>query len=362
MVAISGIGLPHHSSAYNLTREEFLSRYPEVYYLDETDLAGLSSYLRERRWINSSETIQRAQKAGEGNMNCTLRVSTSHRTCILKQARPWVEKYPHIAAPWDRSLVEGAFYQTIAAHPMLARKMPQLFGLDECSHILMLEDLGVAKDFTFLYRGGKLAVAPFEELAEYLSRLHSAFLDSAFKEKFANRAMRELNHQHIFQIPLLENNSLNLDGITPGLQEIANRLKKNLAFCEIVSRLGGVYLATGRALLHGDFFPGSWLSASDGVRVIDPEFSFYGPPEFDVGVWVANLYLSNQKQELIERLWQLYQPPPSFDRLQALQFAGVEIMRRLIGVAQLPLQQGLQERVKLLELAQKLVLHPDSPH
>lgn len=345
-----------------MTKEEFQKQHPEVYYLDETDLAGLSNHLQERRWVNSHETVQQARKAGEGNMNYTLRVITSQRTFILKQARPWVEKYPHIAAPWERSLVEGKFYRTIASQPTLARRMPRFLELDERSHILMLEDLGEAQDFMFLYRGGTLTAAQLEELAEYLSQLHTAFLGSDFKEEFSNRAMRELNHQHLFQIPLMENNSLNLNAITPGLQEAAERLKKNREYCETVGRLGDHYLANGSALLHGDYFPGSWLSSRDGVRIIDPEFCFYGPPEFDAGVWVAHLYLSNQTRELVDRLWRLYQPPKPFDRARALQFAGIEIMRRLIGVAQLPLQQGLQKKAELLDLSRKLVLHPDRSH
>ena len=38
------------------------------------------------------------------------------------------------------------------------------------------------------------------------------------------------------------------------------------------------------------------------------------------------------------------------------QIAGVEIMRRLIGVAQLPLGYGIDKKRELLELSQKLVL------
>src|SRR2546421_5684303 len=48
-----------------------------------------------------------AAPAGEGNMNYTLRIGTSERSFVMKQARPWVEKYPHIAAPWDRALMRS---------------------------------------------------------------------------------------------------------------------------------------------------------------------------------------------------------------------------------------------------------------
>lgn len=41
---------------------------------------------------------------------------------------------------------------------------------------------------------------------------------------------------------------------------------------------------------------------------------------------------------------------------EVLAFAGVEIMRRLIGVAQLPVRYGIEEKRRLLDLSRKLVL------
>jgi 5-methylthioribose kinase len=39
-------------------------------------------------------------------------------------------------------------------------------------------------------------------------------------------------------------------------------------------------------------FPGSWLKAADGLRVIDPEFCFLGDPEFDCGILAAHLMIA----------------------------------------------------------------------
>jgi len=121
--------------------------------------------------------------------------------------------------------------------------------------------------------------------------------------------------------------------------------------------LGALYLKDGPSLLHGDFSPGSWLKTDGSVWVIDPEFCFYGPPEFDLGVMIAHLYLADQKTDLIARLFEGYKPLAVFSRPLALQFAGVEIMRRLIGVAQLPLGYGLEKKIELLEVSHSLVLN-----
>jgi 5-methylthioribose kinase len=101
--------------------------------------------------------------------------------------------------------------------------------------------------------------------------------------------MRKLNHEHIFDVPLRADRPLSemLERITPGLDGVAEGFRRDREFHETVKTLGRRYLEReGASLIHGDLFPGSLLRASTGeVRVIDPEFSFCGDPEFDIGVF-----------------------------------------------------------------------------
>ena len=45
-------------------------------------------------------------------------------------------------------------------------------------------------------------------------------------------------------------------------------------------------------LLHGDLHTGSVMVTEDETRVIDPEFAFYGPMAFDVGMLLANFWMA----------------------------------------------------------------------
>jgi 5-methylthioribose kinase len=293
-------------------------------------------------------------------MNCVLRVVTSRRTFILKQARPWVEKYPSVAAPWDRALVEARFYQEVEPRHTVAKYLPKLLGFHPEERLLMLEDLAEAQDFTFLYSDGgqRPEEAELNRLIDFLTALHNSFRDPELAGAFSNIEMRVLNHEHIFAAPLRKDNGLDLDAITPGLAVPALRLQHDPGYCSEVSFLGERYMDTSRGvcLIHGDYFPGSWLRARQSVCVIDPEFCFYGPPEWDLGVMAAHLYFARQSQSSIDGLFSRYAELASLDRGLALQFAGVEIMRRLIGVAQLPVQFGLERKTELLQLSQALVL------
>ncbi len=336
-------------------KEEFAQTHPEVYFLDASEIESFQSYLRERGWFSQTESILKVTKAGDGNMNCTLRVDTGERTLIVKQSRPWVEKYDHIEAPWDRALFEGLFFQTIAPHSDVANRMPELIGLDSESRVLAFEDLGESEDYSFLYAGETLEENALKDLAKYLSVLHHIPC-SQDTQKLSNRDMRKLNHEHIFHLPLLPDNGLDLDGITPGLQELAKQISSDKEYVDIVYQLGQDYLEKdGENLLHGDFYPGSWLNTPQGVKVIDPEFGFLGSSEFDIGVMVAHLYLAKQPNHYPQLLLEQYREKYPLDSTLVYQLAGVEIMRRLLGVAQLPLNCDLEKKKELLHLSSQFV-------
>jgi 5-methylthioribose kinase len=335
------------------------SAYPGTFFLTEYDVAALTAYLEGHGWIKHDESIRQTEKAGDGNMNCVLRIRTNQRSFILKQSRPWVEKYPGIAAPWDRSLMEARFYKTVNTDSRVAAHLPKLLAVDPDERLLMLEDLGDARDFTLLYSGVRRAYdSDVRTLIQFLISLHTAFSDPVLSGLFENRAMRSLNHEHVFSIPLRSDNGLALDTITPGLSFFARQIQRNDAFRRKVAAAGERYLdsARGDSLIHGDYFPGSWLKAGERVFVIDPEFCFYGPPEWDVGVMLAHLHLAGQPRDFISGIADVYAAAAPLDRDLTARFTGIEIMRRLIGVAQLPLGYGLDRKKELLELSQVLVL------
>lgn len=337
----------------------FREANPGLFYLNAENPGSIEVYLRSRGVLREDQSITTAARAGEGNMNCTVRVSTDSGSLIVKQARPWVEKYPQFAAPWDRACREAEFYHRIAAQPRVAAFMPRLLDFDPVARVLILEDLGVASDYSSVYRGESFTPAEISAMGDFLSGLHRGFSAGSATSPLANREMRELNHRHIFAIPLASNNGLDLDAITPGLAAGAQLLQSDSGYGREVARLGRhIYLSDGPCLLHGDFFPGSLLRTASGPRVIDPEFGHFGRPEFDVGVFLAHLLLANQSMERVTQWRHAYAPPDEFDNDLMLQLAGVEIMRRLIGYAQLPVGYGLSRKRELLELSRTLVLQP----
>ncbi|NKC00815.1 MAG: phosphotransferase [Pseudomonadales bacterium] len=323
--------------------------------MPDPDLPQLSQLARTLAWIEDSDEFMELTPAGEGNMNWVRRATlASGGSMILKQSLPYVAKYPGIPAPIERIEVERAFYAAIA-ETALAEQTPTVIGFDATSHTLCLEDLGSASDLTTLYAPSATDTnQTIAVLLSWLSDLHA--VDVADPNDFLNKAMRQLNHEHIFALPFQKENGLEFSSALTEVWEVL--LTRDLR--DQAMQLGQRYLCEetkNGCLLHGDFYPGSWLSTPSGsFAVIDPEFAFYGPAEFDVGVLWAHLLFAGFSHPQVASLLDNYQGPPGFSNTLAGQFAGVEILRRLFGVAQLPLSMDDGEKISLASTAKELAL------
>ncbi len=317
-------------------KAEFKNLFPGVVFLAQSEPQALEKYLKTQKQISQTDHVLKVDKAGDGNMNLTLRVTTEEKSIIIKQSRPWVEKYPAIAAPVHRTSIEGIFYKSIIQHEFLRQHIPAIYGLDERANIIFLEDLGSIESLESAYKGDPIPEKVIKLLVRWLSALHNKEFSPETKHLLKNLKMRILNHEHIFELPLRRNNGLYLDKITLGLDKIAQELKWNMSYCKKVEELGNLYLTEGKSLLHGDYYPGSWMLKQDKVYILDPEFCFFGMPEFDLGVMLAHLVLSRQNLETQNAVINNYESLTPIRNKLVFNFAGVEIMRRLIGVAQLP--------------------------
>jgi len=321
------------------------------------DKTELEAYLKSQHWLGEDENILAIEVPGEGNMNLTLRIKTKERSFIIKQSRDYVEKYPQVEAPADRVLREADFYKLTATHTELNNQMPNLLGVDKENHVLNLQDLGQSRDFTFLYNKGEvIADDALEKIITFIAKLHKSLNRETTEENLTNREMRMLNHEHIYIFPYLENNGLNLDDILPGLKEAAKPYKKNAELKRVLQNMGDRYLNDGKTLLHGDYFPGSWLETEDGIKIIDAEFCFFGDTEFELGVTLAHLKMAAQPPAIVEKAMAVYQKYAQIDETLCFKYMAVEILRRILGLAQLPLSLSLEELKKLLAEARNILV------
>ncbi len=320
--------------------------------------AALSNYLQQKEWFDPAEKVISISKPGEGNMNKVLRVKSDQgKSLILKQANAFVQKYPSIPAPIERIAIEAKFYQLVAKWPDLAAFLPAFIGFDPENHLMALQDLGVGTDFTNIYlKGQNISQDSLGDAIAFLSILHNLDPLEADHRSFPdNLSLRKLNYEHLFHYPYLTDSGFDLDTVQIGLQAAALSFRRDEELKKQVLRLGEIYLSSGPQLLHGDFYPGSWLNTANGFRVIDPEFCYWGRAEYDLGVLLAHLKMAQVPEVLFDHALLAYRRPMGFDEALVPQFAGMEILRRIIGLAQLPLDLSLEERKDLLSQAAQMV-------
>lgn len=189
--------------------QQWGAKHPEFPWLYPAKPSRIASFLEERKWLERGETVTEIERAGDGNMNLTLRVCTTKRMLLLKQARPWVEKFPSIPAPWDRAIMEQQFYARITAFPEIAKRMPKLIAADVESRTTLLEFLDGSSDFSVVYANQAIDDESLRSVALYAADLH-ARTENEFDARFRNSEMRRLNHEHIFVFPLKDEENARL--------------------------------------------------------------------------------------------------------------------------------------------------------
>ena len=153
-------------------------------------------------------------------MNVVLRVVTDQRSFILKQSRPYVQKYQEVKAPVERLAVEKNFYQAVRDNAVNAH-IPNILGYDSAENLLLLEDLGHCEDMTTIYQKRTIGAKELDQTDIYTWTYPSKKSKDDFPD---NLEMRRLNHQHIFVLPFLKDNGLDLDDVQPGSARTFNSL------------------------------------------------------------------------------------------------------------------------------------------
>ena len=337
-------------------KQKFVAATGSTQFLEANQDASLEVYLKGQGWMDEEDQVIGTEKPGEGNMNFVLRVRTKKGSFIVKQARPWVEKYPQLEAPIERIHTESQFYTLVQTNDTLKEFTPLLLATDLDNFLIKVEDLGHGADFSYVYQKGQgFEQAELESLLTFLQTLHQSDFSRASSSYPKNQALKALNHTHIFDFPYRADNGMDLDAIQAGLYDLAAPIYADKALVATIAKLGERYLGEGQHLIHGDYYPGSWLKVDGQVKVIDPEFSYFGLAEFDLSVFLAHMKMAQSAPSAINWVKENYERPTGFDEQLLDQFTGIEILRRLIGIAQLPLALSFEEKQDLVQEAISLI-------
>nr|WP_246027576.1 S-methyl-5-thioribose kinase [Lysinibacillus antri] len=312
---------------------------------------------------------------GDGNLNYVFRVvnNATNESVIVKQAGPQARISESIVLSTDRNRIETEVLM------LEAEKTPDLVPIiylyDTVMNCCVMEDL---KDFKImrkeLINGKKFSffsdkISTF--MAENLIRTTDFMLDPKEKKKmqkqFINPELCEISEELVFTEPFIDFKSQNI--LTNGNETwIEKEFYQDEKLHIQVAKLKQQFLTHGQALLHGDLHTGSIFINDQNIKVIDPEFAFYGPIGYDAGNIIANLTfawarhvvqkedsfilwveetlkhtIQNFREKSLKILAESKEPFAKYESVlcnyldeiirDSIAFSGLELSRRIIGLA-----------------------------
>ena len=234
---------------------------------------------------------------GDGNLNYVYVIHSPQKSIILKQAVPYLRV---VGEDWplsrERMRFEiGALEAEKAISP---EHVPEIYYASLDMSLVVMQNLDRHK----ILRGEMIRRIAFPHLAEHISTFladtlfftSDFYLDHAAKKenvkKFINIELCKITEDFIFTHPY-EDNATNAYNPKLDLKHV-KAFRENRDVKAAVLEMKYKFMTEAQALLHGDLHSGSIMLNQEETYVIDPEFAFYGPMGFDVGIYLANLIMA----------------------------------------------------------------------
>ena len=286
----------------------------KAHYLLDTET--VKAYLVEQLKLFSADEPLDAEEIGDGNINYVFRVRSriGGKSIIVKQADRLLRSS---GRPLDitRSRREADALRIYAA--LTPQFIPRIYAYDDTMSAICMEDISYCGNLRKELMAGHSLPANFAEnaasfLADAVFATSDLFLSPEEKKKrvsaFINPELCAISETLVFSEPYC--NGKNRNRITPGNENfIQKTLYNDEALKAEVASLREIFMNKAEALIHGDLHTGSiFIGSSAGIpidtnttpdrngtsepcmKIIDPEFTFYGPIGYDLGNIIANLY------------------------------------------------------------------------
>lgn len=280
----------------------------KAHYLLDTET--VKTYLVEQLKLFPADEPLDAEEIGDGNINYVFRVCSraSGKSIIVKQADRLLRSS---GRPLDisRSKREAEALRIYA--DLTPQFIPQIYAYDDTMSAICMEDISYCGNLRKELMAGHPLPANFAEnaasfLADAVFATSDLFLPPEEKKErvkaFINPELCAISETLVFSEPYC--NGKNRNRITPGNEAfIQKTLYNDDALKAEVASLRETFMNKAEALIHGDLHTGSiFIGNNTGVtidsngitepcmKIIDPEFAFYGPIGYDLGNIIAHLY------------------------------------------------------------------------
>lgn len=249
-----------------------------------------------RRFRPDEETA--CVEIGDGNINYVFKVWSLEdgHSVIIKQADKLLRSS---GRPLDlyRNKIE---VQILQLEGQLAPGfVPEVYHYDETMAAVSMEDISAYGNLRKELMAGRVYDHLAEQFSEFLAKTLLPTTDLALpaEEKkrrarfFTNPELCEITERLVLTEPFYDEKGENVFQ-AENAAFVAAHLYGDDALKAEVGILRERFMNHAQALIHGDLHSGSIFANASGIKVIDPEFAFYGPMGYDIGNLVGNLFFA----------------------------------------------------------------------
>lgn len=272
-------------------------------------------YVVEKGFFKNKSSLE-CVEIGDGNINYVFKVldKETNNSLVIKQSDTLLRSS---GRPLDinRSKIEYNILKT--QYEIYPGLVPEVYYYDEDKSMIIMEDISSYKNLREELSKGNIYNHLSDNLSEFLAKtlLPTTDLVISRKEKkenvkkYTNPDLCDISEDLVFTEPYYNYKNRNI--ITEGLESFVEKeLYKDEELIGEVLKLKDKFQTNSQALIHGDLHTGSIFVNDKGIKVIDPEFAFYGPIGYDIGnVWgniifaLANSLVMNDSRK--DSLYQL---------------------------------------------------------
>lgn len=241
------------------------------------------------------------KEVGDGNLNLVFIVTGPAGAVIVKQALPYVRL---VGESWPLPLIRS-FFEYHALTRQAQRDpgaVPEIYHFDKIQSMIVMEYLTPH----IILRQGLIAGIRYPGLGKRLGQFcaRTLFRGSELSLPTATRkadlalfagnvALCDITESLVFSDPYFD---ALMNRHTPGLDRIVAELRADVPLKTMAQHLKMAFTAQAETMLHGDLHTGSVMVSESDIRVIDPEFVTYGPIGFDVGILISNFLMASLSQ------------------------------------------------------------------
>lgn len=310
--------------------------------------------------------IKEIHEISSGNVNQVFKVLFNDGfSCVAKYAPPFAYRYQDIAINNDRN----AFEVAVLSHFFNKnnKNYPEVYCYSDEEHLMLMQDLSTCYDMREALIQGEV----FNDFSDNLVRIFSLYPRNITSNQKAGNTkftfnqgiyeLQDITKNFVFQCPFGLKYPDGFVCLEENLVWVKENIFNNICVMNIRTDLEKIYNSKFETLLHGDLHTGSIMISHENTYIIDPEFSKVGPISFDIGMLLGNLIMSlissnyhlknNVYKKTIFQDWLLNCIPSlwnstieslhnnGFNKSTLLYetggYCGIEIIRRIIGAAQI---------------------------